>query len=166
MAQIKHTLLPGEAEFLTNFPQYVKANGSQFPVSGLAFDAAVDEAAFWRFKAQSYGSGNPLVNIHWYADTATSGDVIFSANIGALTPNVDTQDIETKALAGTSTVTDTHLGTTGQRLHLCTITIGNLDAIAADDEVYVRLTRDADNAGDSLTGDVIVTLVEFTYSDT
>lgn len=164
---IKHTLLPEEAQFLaTLFPAYSKVNGTNFPVSGLAFDAAADEFAYWKLIAQNYGSGNLTVNIEWYADTASSGDVIFDAAIAAITPNTDSQDVETKAFATVNSVTDTHLGTTGQRLHLCTITISNLDSLAADDVVWFRLSRDANNGSDTMTGDAIVVAVEITYSDT
>jgi hypothetical protein len=167
MAIVKLTLLPEEAQFLASaFPQFVKANGTNFPVSGLAFDASADESAFWKWLAQNYGSGNLTVNIDWYADTASSGDVVFGAAIAAMTQNADSQDVETKAFATANTVTDTHLGTTGQRLHRCTITISNLDAIAADDLVILKLYRDADAAGDTMTGDAIVVAVEVTYSDT
>lgn len=166
MATVKHTLLPEEAQFLaTTFPAYSKVNGTNFPVSGLAFDAATDEFAFWKFIAQNYGSGDVTVNIYWYADTASSGNVIFDAAISVITANTDTQDIETDAFATINSVTDSHLGTTGQRLHLATITISNLDSLAADDHVVFRLSRDANNASDTMTGDCIVTAIEITYSD-
>ena len=47
MATVKHTFLPEEAQFLAaTFPAFSKVNGTNFPVSGLAFDAAADEFAF------------------------------------------------------------------------------------------------------------------------
>lgn len=166
MATVSLQLDPGAAQLLsTAFPALVK-NGSNFPTVGLAFDAAGDEAAFWHFQAVNYGSGNVTVRVEWYADTATSGDVIFGAQLAAITPNTDTQDVETKTLATANTATDTHLGTTGQRLHTVDITVSNLDSIAANDGVWLRLYRDADAAGDTMTGDAIVTLVTVSYSDT
>jgi len=167
MANVYHFFEPESAQFLASaFPQYLKINGTNFPVSGLAFDAATDEAAFWKFKAINYASGNLTVDIDWYADTASSGDVIFDAQIAAITPNTDTQDVETKAFATINSVTDTHLGTTGQRLHRATITISNLDSIAADDVVWFRLNRDANNASDTMTGDAIVTMIALSYLST
>ena len=167
MSIIKHTLLPEEAQFLAaNFPAYDKPGGTNFPVACLKFDAATDEAAFWKLIAQNYGSGNITVNILWYADTASSGDVVWDAQIAAITPNTDTQDIETKALAAVNSVTDSHLGTVGQRLHEATITLSNLDSIAADDLVFLRLNRDANNGSDTMAGDACVVAVEVTYSDT
>lgn len=166
MATVSLTLTPDSVQFQSSaFPALVK-NGTNFPLVGLAFDAGADEAAFWKFQALSYGSGNLTVTIEWYADTATSGDVIWGVQIGAITPNVDTQDVETKTLATANTATDTHLGTTGQRLHNVAVTVSNLDSLAANDAVLMRVYRDADAAGDTLTGDVILTMVTVSYSDT
>lgn len=169
MSTVKHLLLPEEAQFLAaNFPAYSKINGTSFPVSGLAFDATSDEAAFWKFIAQNYGSGNITINIYWYADTATSANVAWEAQIAAITPDADTQDVETKALATLNFVQDTHLGTTGQRVHKCSITLSNLDSIAADDLCHLRIARDANStsATDDMTGDAILIAAEVTYSDT
>lgn len=166
MATVYQTLDPGAAQFLsTSFSALVK-NGSNFPVVGLAFDAASDEAAFWLFRAINYGSGNVTVAIDWYADTATSGDVIWGVQLAAITTDTDTQDVETKALATANTVTDTHLGTTGQRLHRASVTVSNLDSLAANDDVWIRIYRDADAAGDTMTGDAILVLATVSYSDT
>lgn len=167
MATVTHQLHPEGAAFLaTAFPQFVKNNGTNFPVTGLAFDAAADEAAFWKFRATSYGAGNLTVTIDWYADTASSGDVIFDVQIAAITPDTDSQDVETDGLATANSVTDSHLGTTGQRVHRASVTVSNLDSLAADDLVWLRLNRDANNGSDTMSGDAIVLLVTVAYSDT
>jgi hypothetical protein len=169
MATVTHELHPEQAQFLsTNFPQYLKTLGTNFPVSGLAYDAATDEAAFWKFRATSYGSGNLTLTILWYADTASTNNVVWEAQIAAITPDTDTQDVETDGLATLNFVQDTHLGTTGQRIHTCAITISNLDSIAANDIVWLRLARDANStsATDDLSGDAIIILAILSYSDT
>lgn len=167
MSTVKQQLDVEAAQFLASaFPQYLKTNGTNFPVSGLGFDAATQEAAFWKLRAANYGSGSLTLNLLWYADTASSGGVTWGAAIGAITPDTDTQDVETKALATANTVDDTHLGTTGQRLHKCAITITNLDSIAADDEVWLKVYRDVAAANDTMTGDAILVAAELTYSDT
>ena len=167
MATVTHFLQPEEAQYLaTAFPALVKTNGTNFPVSGLAFDAATDEAAFWKFIATNYGSGNLTVTIFWYADTASSGDVIFDVQITAITPNTDSTDVETDSLATANSATDSHLGTTGQRVHSVDVTVSNLDSVAAGDVVFLRLNRDANNASDTMTGDAIVLGVTVAYSDT
>ena len=168
MATVVQPLAPEEAQFLASaFPAYVKANGTNFPVSGLAYDAASDEAAFWKFRAFNYGSGNVTLALDWYADTGSSGNVVWEAQLAVITPDTDSQDVETKALATLNFVQDTHLGTTGQRLHRASLTISNLDSLAADDWVVLRIARDANgtSATDDMTGDAILTLATVSYSD-
>lgn len=130
------------------------------------FDAATEESVFFRFIATNYGSGNLTLDIDWYADTATSGDVVFGAALAAITPNTDSQDIETKAFATANESTDTHLGTTGQRLHHVAIAISNLDSIANGDWCALKLYRKAAAAGDTMTGDASVVGLRISYSDT
>lgn len=167
MATVSHLLHPEAAQYLsTAFPQLVKANGTSFPVAGLAFDAAAAENAYWKTRALRYGTGNLTLTIDWYADTASTGVVRWIAAIAAVTPDTDSGDIETKALATAQSVDDTHLGTTGQRLHRASLTITNLDSLAADDVVFVRVGREANHANDTMAGDAIMVLATLAYSDT
>lgn len=167
MSTVKQVLEPGDAQFPTSNPAAPSlVQGTNFPVPGLAFDATTQETAFFPFKAINYGSGNITVTVEWYADTASANGVTFGASLAAITPNTDTQDIETKAFATENTASDTHLGTTGQRLHTFDITISNLDSIAADDYCVLRLRRVPADAGDTMTGDAIVVRVTVSYSDT
>ena len=167
MATIKIALDP--RQFIpasSNGAQFKVIAGSNFPIVALAFDATTEESVYTSIRAASYGSGNLTLTLQWYADTASSGDVVWGAQIAADTPNTDTQDIETKAFATASTVTDSHLGTTGQRLHECSITISNLDSLAADDYVALRVYRAAADGSDTMTGDSLLTMAELSYSDT
>lgn len=168
MATVSHELSPEAAVSAASaFPQYVKNDGSYFPVSGLAFDPAIVQAAYWRFRAIEYGSGNLTLDVEWYGDDASSGTIDLEASISAITPNTDTQDIETDTLQAVSSVVDTHLGTTGQRLHRATITITGLDSLAADDIVTIKIERDADDAtNDTMSGAMILVLATLSYSDT
>lgn len=168
MATVYRELAPEDAIFgSAAAAEYKKINGTNFPVSGLYFDASNDESAYFKLRAIRYGSGNLTLELDWYADTASSGDVVWGAQIAAITPNSDTQDVETDGLATAQTATDSHLGTTGQRVHRApAIAISNLDSLAADDWVMVRVYRDADAGGDGMAGDAILTLVTLSYSDT
>lgn len=161
----KITLLPGDAEFpSTNGPGPTLFQGTNFPVSGLAFDTTTQETCYFKFPAADYASGNPTLDIYWYADTASSGGIMFGASLAAITYDTDTQDVETKAFATENTNSDTHLGTTGQRLHRMTITITNLDSLTADDLVWLRLRRVPADATDTMTGDAIVVALVLTYT--
>jgi hypothetical protein len=158
-------LAPESAQFLSSaFPGFIRNVGTNFPVSGLAYDAATDEAAFWKLQANEYASGNLTLDIFWYADSASTGDVVWEAQIAAITPNTDSQDIETDSLATANSVTDSHIGTTGQRLHQATITISNLDSLAAGDVVFIRIARDANNGSDTMTGDCVLVLATLSYT--
>lgn len=150
-------------------PQWASVAGTNFPVQAWKFDGAgsLDEAMYVDFRAVGYASGNLTVDVDWYADSGTSGDVVFGAAIAAITPNTDTQDIETKAFATENTVTDSHLGTTAKRLHRASITVSNLDSLAADDHVTLRIRRLGSDAADTLNSvDVHIVDVTVYYSDT
>lgn len=167
MATVKQVFEPQDATFPTSNPAApTMVQGTNFPVPGLAFDASTQETCYFPFKAINYGSGNLTVTVDWYADTASANGVTFGASLCALTPNTDSQDIETDAFATENTASDTHLGTTGQRLHTFDITVSNLDSIAADDYCMLRLRRVPADASDTMTGDAIVTRVQISYSDT
>jgi len=164
MATISIPLHPWDAQLpATNPAAPTVVAGTNFPVVSLAFDATTQETAYFYFPALLYGSGNVTVTVEWYAATATSGTVVFGASLACITPNTDTTDIETKAFATENTATDTHLGTTGHRLHSFDITVSNLDSIAAGDFVALRLRRDM---SDTMTGDACVVRVIVSYSDT
>lgn len=167
MATVRTVLTPGDAILpATNPAAPTQVAGTNFPVPGLAFDATTQETVYFRFPAVSYGSGNVTVTVDWYADTASTNGIVFGASLAAITQNTDTQDIETKAFATENTASDTHLGTTGQRLHTFDITVSNLDSIASGDDVTLRLRRAPADASDTMTGDAIVTRVIVSYSDT
>jgi hypothetical protein len=169
MATVRQYLGPEEAVFGPNaFPGYVRNYGTAFTVSGLAFDANAGEVAFWKFATFNYGSGSITCDVIWYADTSTTAThgVAWQVQIAAISPGVDLTNVETKAFA-TSQVASTDLGSTdAQKLMKTTITITNLDSVAADDEVWLSITRATGNANDDLTGDAIITSVRLSYSDT
>jgi hypothetical protein len=148
----------------SGFPAITRANGTSIPVSGYAFDAAAIETLFFRFRASDYVSGNVTIDLDWYADTASTGAVMWGAQLAAITPNTDTQDIETDGLPAVTTVTTTHLGTVGQRLHRSSITLSGaaLDSLAADDQAVLCVTRQASNAADTMAGDAILTYLSIT----
>lgn len=167
MATVTQILFPENAAFLSSaFPAFTRNLGTNFPVTALAYDAAAQENAYWKFSAINYGSGNLTLTILWYADTATTSVVRWDTAIAAITPDTDSQDIETKAFATAQAVDDTHLGTTGQRLHTCAITISNLDSIAANDAGFIRISRLGNHANDTMTGDVFLERATLSYSDT
>lgn len=167
MATVYQSFEPADALLPTsNGAAPSQVQGTNFPVPGLAFDATTQETVFFGFPALNYGSGNLTVEVQWYADSASSGGVTFGASLAAITPNTDSQDIETDSFATENTASDTHIGTTGQRLHSFSITVSNLDSLASGDWVMLRLRRVPADGSDTMTGDCIVSRVVLSYSDT
>lgn len=164
MATVYQTFNVGGAVFpSSNFPQYIITQGTNFPVQGLAYDASTAETAEWTFRAINYASGNLTLDIDWYADTATSGNVVWGAAIGAITPSSDTTNIETKAFTTANTATGACSGST-QALTRTSITISNLDSLAQDDWVVIKIYRDAASGSDTMTGDAIAVLATLSYT--
>lgn len=158
---------PGDAYYPTSNPATpTLAQGSSFPVPGIAFDATTQETIFFTGVLFGYGSGNITATVYWEADTASSGGVVWEIALAAITPNTDSQDLETKAFATAQQAADTHLGTTGQRLHSVDITISNLDSITALDKYALRLRRVPADGSDTMTGDAIFTDLALAFSDT
>ena len=156
----------GDVPPASNFPTKDVVVGTNFPVKCLDFDAATDETTYYVFQALGYGSGNITCRLRWYSDTASSGSVVWAVALAAITPNTDTQDIETKAFATAHSVTDAHIGTTGQRLHEADVAISNLDSVAAGDWCVLRVVRDADNGSDDMAGDACLVGIVLEWSDT
>lgn len=157
------TARPVAGETLPEFKQA----GSTISVQSYSFDAASTEAIQFTVPyLPAYGSGNLTCKILWYGDTASSGDVVWGASVACLTPETDTQDIETDAWATENTVTDSHLGTTAQRLHTASVTISNLDSITTGDYFNLRIRRIGGNGSDTMSGDAQVVGVVLEYSDT
>lgn len=166
MATIKQVLLPEEALHLgSGIAPYDKVNGTNFPVGRLLYDAAADEAAFWFLEATNYGSGSWTVDIIWYATNATTNTVRWGVSLAAIRPEIQSQDIETKAFATEQTVDDTHLGIASKRLHKATVTLSNLDSVAAGDWCALRVRRIGSNGADNLANDVALVQVRIAYSD-
>lgn len=144
-----------------------KYAGSSIAVASYSFDAAGTEGIQFVIPyVPAYGSGNLTVKLRWHPDTATTNDVVWGVAIAALTPETDTQDIETDTWATENTATDSALGTTAQRLHEASVTVSNLDGIATADYLAVRVQRLGGNGSDTMTGDAQLVGVVLEYSDT
>jgi hypothetical protein len=86
-------------------------------------------------------------------------------HVAVITPNSDSQDIETDAFDTAATTQDAHIGTTAQRLHTCDVTVTAVDSLAAGDWVCLHLYRDAsDTTNDTLAGDANVVMVTVSYT--
>lgn len=149
----------------TSIPELVKVDGTNFPVWGYAFDAATDEQISFRFLANNYGSGSLTALVDWYSRSgSTTGNAVLGAAIACVSPG-DAQSMETDGIATETTATSAVNGT-AKGPQRATITISNLDSIAANDSVELRIRRLGSNGSDTMAGDAIIFGVTIQYSDT
>jgi hypothetical protein len=125
-------------------------------IAVLDFDDATDESAVFVSiipEAASLGSGLKI-RLHWMATTATSGNVVWDVSLERMTTDLDSDSFDTIA-SGTAAAN----GTSGI-LTVTEITLTTIDSVTAGDGFRLKVTRDANNASDTMTGDAELVAVE------
>ena len=125
-------------------------------IAVLDFDAATDESAIFLGimpEAASLASGLKI-RLIWTASTATSGACVWDASLERMTTDIDTDSFDTIA-----SVTTTTNATSGVP-NYSEITLTTIDSITAGDGFRLKITRDANNASDTMTGDAELIAVE------
>lgn len=142
-------------------------SGSNFAIPVIRFPADSDRNRnFDLGLIRGYGGGDLTVTLLFYADSASSGVARWRVRLAAITPDSDTQDIETKAFAAYTAVDKTHPGTTGQRELSVTFTITGaaLDSLANGDHAWLDVQREGTHGNDTMTGDALLVGGDVTYS--
>jgi len=125
-------------------------------IAVLDFDDATDESAVFVSiipEAASLGSGLKI-RLHWMATTATSGNVVWDVSLERMTTDLDSDSFDTIA-SGTAAAN----GTSGI-LTVTEITLTTIDSVTAGDGFRLKVTRDANNASDTMTGDAELVVCE------
>lgn len=127
----------------------------------LEFDAATaEDAIFTGILPRNYAGGGVTIEIHWAADTAITGDVVWETAFERI--GEGSQDIDADGFATGNTVTATAPGTSGfvdkaPRAH----TDGaQMDSVAVGEAFRLRVRRLAADAGDTMAGDAQLVGVE------
>lgn len=129
------------------------------------FDAATDEHLWWTFRMPAdYASGG-AVKLSWMTNSASANNVVWAARIGAVTPADADTPVE-HAEAAVSSTTTAGNATEARRLIETSISLANLDSVAAGDLVFLLVHRDADNASDTLAADAELITASFEYTTT
>lgn len=119
----------------------------------LRFDASTDE--FWDFLCtlEQYSNGGLTIEMPWAASSATSGAVVWTAAIRAL-PG-DSEDLTASHTYVPNSVTDTAPGTLATLSYpRITFTHGaDMDNLQNNSRFMLRVSRDADNGSDDMSGD-------------
>jgi len=117
----------------------------------LDFDGAADESAvFSAIMPRNYAGGGVTVYIHFAATSATSGNVVWTSSFERIGDG--SQDIDSDSFASANTVTHATSGTSGN-VEIASIahTDGaQMDSVAAGELFRLKITRDADNASDTV----------------
>lgn len=124
----------------------------------LDFDAGTDEAAvFVGVLPRNYAGGGLTLTIHWAATSATSGDVVWAAQIERANT-----DLDADSFATAQTATGTANGTSGilTGTAIAFTSGANMDSLAAGEPFRLKVYRDADAGGDTATGDAELVVVE------
>lgn len=148
-------------------PTEYKGSAAAPAVFGLAysFSATADQHLWWSDLRwpDNYASGG-AVNLLW-ATTAVTGNVVWGARIGAITP-ADVDTYLEHAQAAASTVTTAVNTTEAGRVVASQVTLAALDSVAAGDLVRVVIYRDADNASDTAAAAAELLAADLAYTTT
>jgi hypothetical protein len=125
-------------------------------IAVLDFDPTTDESAHFVSilpEAADLASGLKI-RLLWTATSATSGDCVWDASLERLNTDIDADSFSTIA-----SVTTTTNGTSGIP-NTSEITLTTIDSVVAGDGFRLKITRDANNGSDTMTGDAELIAVE------
>jgi hypothetical protein len=146
-------LTPLSAEFKTStFPALVRMTDTAGGLSVLAFDASLDEAAYWSLVVPQGWTSTYTVVISFIMASATSGNVVWGATVQAVTDG-DAFDLDAGESYDTENTATTAVPGTVGYLKQSSITLTNNDSSAAADYLRIRIRRVGSNGSDTATGD-------------
>jgi len=120
----------------------------------LDFDDSTDESAvFGGVLPANYAGGGLTVTLVWLATTATSGDVIWDVSIER--HQDDTDDLDSDSFVAVNSATGTTASASGEPQYTdITFTNGaDMDSLAVGESFRIKVTRDANNGSDNMSGD-------------
>ena len=149
------TLHPDSAILDDNSPPaltIVESSGTGTPRFRVAdFDAATDEILYWTFVVPGdMASGNWTADVQWLTNDIGANETCYWDM--AISANAETADMTTQAVGTTNSASE-DVGAAVNTKIVTTITLSNLDSVAAGDLVTLRFSRDANNVNDDLTSD-------------
>jgi hypothetical protein len=116
----------------------------------LLFPDSTDYSCVWQFRMPHDFATGLKAHLHYSMASGTSGRLIMGVEVMAITPG-DAADVNTESYASVNTGTQTAPINVGFVSALSFAITAN-DNLVANDFVKFRLSRDADNANDTVTG--------------
>jgi len=120
----------------------------------LDFDDAADESAvFGGVLPNNYAGGGLTVALVWMATSATTGNVVW--NVAIERHEDDAFDIDSDGFASAQAATAATASASGEQQYSeIGLTSGaQMDSLAAGESYRLKVTRDADNGSDTMSGD-------------
>ena len=127
----------------------------------LDFDDSTDESAVFKgVMPRNYSGGGITVYIHWSAAGVTTNNVIWDVSFERIGDGQ--QDVDSDGFAAVNSVTDAAPGTDGHvTIANVTFTDGaDMDSVAVGELFRLKITRDADNASDTMAADAELHAIE------
>lgn len=148
-----------EAPPSTNYAelQYVEGGSTDAEsITCWALDDTTDEFIDYYFRLNAYGGGGVTITIYWLSAAATTGNCVWGAAIRRIAD--DAEDLDSSHTYSYSSATDATASAAGEVDYaVITITDGaNMDNIADTELGILRITRDANNGSDTLSGDALL----------
>jgi len=127
------------------------------------FDDSTDEEIIYIFQVPDDFDSGLTIELTYTMDNETADEVIMFVEVMA---NADGEDVDSASFDSANTSgAITVPGTTGLQ-DTITITLSNDDSIAAGEVCILRITRDADNAGDDADNDLELRTITVSYTNT
>jgi len=150
-----------ETRVLAAWAAFVQTQGTNFDFGELDFDAASDEKVISPpFRFTNWNAGNITVRIGWKAN-ATTGNVIWVVSF--LGRDTTTPEVFDAAPTDHNLTGSTTPGTVEYLKE--TVWTGAVSELANNDIVIMKITRNADDGGDTLAVDAKLLYVEIEYTE-
>lgn len=120
----------------------------------LAFDAASNESAvFSGALPDHYAAGGITITLVWMGATATTGNVVWNTAIER--GEAAGTDADADSFATAQAATAAAQGTSGARTYttIAHTSGAQMDSLAKNEKFRLKVTRDAANGSDTMTGD-------------
>lgn len=158
------TLPVQQAKLPTSNPARIDASDQNWR---LLYDDTTDQSAIWQLIVPiNYGT-DPSIKLIFAMNSTQTGslNVVWTVELAAITPSSDASDIASKSFATANS--STHALATNQTAgypRAQSITLTNDDSAAVGDILLIRVTRDANHASDTATGDAELLGIELQWT--
>jgi hypothetical protein len=123
-------------------------------------DTTAESAVFAGVLPRSYSGGGITATVIWLATSATTGSVKWNAQIERHQDETDDLDADSFAAAQTATGITAAASGAPQYTSIAFTNGAQMDSLAAGESFRLKITRDAADGGDTVTGDAELLRVE------